>query len=43
MFGEIESHAQMHIDDDIMTGNITILDATFHIEMSIPAKPNNNL
>lgn len=42
MFGEIESHAQMHIDDDIMTGSITILDETFHIEVSIPAKPNNS-
>ncbi|KYM82905.1 ADAM 17-like protease [Atta colombica] len=34
VFGEIESHAQMHIDDGIMTGSITILDETFHIEPS---------
>jgi len=35
VFGEIESHAQMHIDDGIVTGSITILDETFHIEVSI--------
>lgn len=35
VFGEIESHAQMHIDDGIVTGSITISDETFHIEVSI--------
>lgn len=40
MFGEIESHAQMHIDDGIVTGSITISDETFHIEVSISAERN---
>lgn len=35
MFGEIESHAQMHIDNGILTGSITTLDETYHIEVSV--------
>lgn len=35
VFGEIESHAQVHIDNGIVTGSITILDETFHIEVCI--------
>jgi disintegrin and metalloproteinase domain-containing protein 17 len=35
VFGEIDSHAQVHIDDGVITGSITILDETFHIEVSI--------
>lgn len=40
MFGEIESHAQMHIDDGIVTGSVTISDETFHIEVSMPNEQN---
>lgn len=32
VFGEIESHAQMHIDNGILTGSMTTLDETYHIE-----------
>lgn len=35
MFGEIESHTQMHINDGILTGIITTSDETYHIEVSI--------
>lgn len=35
VFGEIESHAQMHIDNGILTGTVTTLDETYHIEVSI--------
>ncbi|XP_063974850.1 ADAM 17-like protease isoform X1 [Diachasmimorpha longicaudata] len=34
VFGELDSHAQLHIDDGIMTGSITIDDQTYHIEPS---------
>lgn len=43
MFGEIESHAQMHIDDGIVTGSITVSDETFHIEVNIPVKTEQNV
>lgn len=33
VFGEIDSHAQMHIDNGILTGIIAISDETFHIEV----------
>lgn len=33
VFGEIDSHAQIHIDDGVLTGTVTVPDETFHIEV----------
>lgn len=33
VFGEINSHAQVHIDEGIVTASITISDDTFHVEV----------
>ncbi|XP_044593060.1 ADAM 17-like protease [Cotesia glomerata] len=34
VFGELDSHAQVHIDEGVITGSITISDETYHIEPS---------
>ena len=35
VFGEVDSHAHIHIDDGVVTGTVTIPDETFHIEVGI--------
>lgn len=35
VFGEIDSQAQIHIDNGVLTASITISDETFHIEVRI--------
>ena len=34
VFGEIDSHAQVHINDGMLTGSITVADETYHIEVN---------
>lgn len=34
VFGETNSHVQVHIDDGVLTGIITVPDETYHIEVS---------
>lgn len=34
VFGETESHAQIHIDEGVLTGTVTLDDETYHIEAS---------
>ncbi|XP_017778197.1 PREDICTED: ADAM 17-like protease isoform X1 [Nicrophorus vespilloides] len=34
VFGEVSSHASLHIDDGVMTGSIHLPDETYHIEPS---------
>lgn len=33
VFGEVNSHASLHIDDGVMTGTIQLPDETYHIEV----------
>lgn len=35
VFGEIDSHVSVHIDDGIITGSVHLPDETYHIEVNI--------
>lgn len=33
VFGELESHVSLHMEDGVITGNIQLPDETYHIEV----------
>ncbi|XP_011500882.1 PREDICTED: ADAM 17-like protease [Ceratosolen solmsi marchali] len=46
VFGEVNSHAQLHIDNGILTGSITVSDEIYHIEPSwrhLPTSDNKTM
>lgn len=34
MFGEVDSHVSLHMEDGVLTGSINLPDETYHIEVT---------